>query len=101
MPRSENGNRPLDQGRGATCQADPARPATETAGDNAGPAIETAEEIADFARWFGPSVFPADQAELRCEAWTTRAPQWVLDRLDGLDPQRRVASITELHDITG
>lgn len=65
-----------------------------------GTAIETAEEIAEFARWFPPSIFPARQAELRGEAWTTRAPQWVVDRLDRLDPDRRIASITELHDLT-
>jgi hypothetical protein len=60
-----------------------------------GPSIDDINRKADFGRWLRPSEFPAAASTLVATATEEGAPDWVLDALAALPPDRRYATIGE------
>jgi hypothetical protein len=73
------------------------RPATAER-QGAAPSIDEVAQRSDFARWFRPSELPTSAGALARTAASEGAPDWVLDTVRRLDPDRRFSTIAEVWD---
>ncbi|MDY7103084.1 MAG: hypothetical protein S0880_18030 [Actinomycetota bacterium] len=70
-----------------------ARPlADERAGTDRELPITEAQEVADIARWFRPSVFPVDAGGAVAEARSSGAPEWIVESIEVMADERRFES---------